>query len=163
MCGLKDVQTRGFSKESKVDIWLTYDADKGGGTVTHGGTSAVAKSKPVNNDDQVNNPTVETLLTIPRVCDVMALDLEGEVCVKLEDDQGGGIVYTTETLEKQVHQGCLNTNSGGHGIHIAPQPRLPRCCQTWTNNIETSPVKLTGRRQTSSMTIIMNCKFRKKI
>ena len=122
MHGLEEVQTRGSTKECHANFWLTHEADKGGRTVTPGpgDTTEVTKNKSVSyNVDQDTNTPAETIVGIPWIHDVTALYLKDDVCVKLEDDQGGGIIYTTEALDKPVQLGYSNENCRGHRIQFS--------------------------------------------
>ena len=44
----------------------------------------------------------------------MALNSKGILCVKLEDDQGVGVMKVTEGTEKSMQQGHPTTNSREH-------------------------------------------------
>ena len=90
MHGLGLVQCRGTITLWLVTLWLTYEADKGGGTGPPGGMAEAIINKPVRNMDVQEN-IVESLVDISQVDDKIALNSKGILCVKLEDDQGGGL------------------------------------------------------------------------
>ena len=114
---LEVVLSKGSTKECQVGTGLTYKDYKGGGTVLPLRTVKVTTNKAFGTID-AEETSIKTLVQLQQVPDVKALSPKGNVYVNLEDDQGGGSLFTTEALEKSVHKKPPKENRGEYRKHV---------------------------------------------